>query len=284
MLRLLQVGLLEEAQMIDSFNINEFGDDIRNMALSNVPGLLDDEAEEDSKNAQDSTVRSREAYVRHVLRQHRNQTDMGSIKNGKHEGAAEMRRMLIKDFLGKIVSEKKCRHCDGISPVYRKDRYVKIFERDLSTKERAAMAQAGRKHTDAVRLAQRSSKDEAIADIDVSPDGSEEEQESEGEGEELDENGDVVMGEAPVKLKLSQIKERRARYLTTLEVMERLKLLFEKEQDMLTLLYNAKPRPKKSPPMTAEMFFIQTLLVPPNRYRPEVSKLPGCEWVPITVY
>ena len=146
------------------------------------------------------------------------------------------------------------------------------------------MAQAGRKHTDAVRLAQRSSKDEAIADIDVSPDGSEEEQESEGEGEELDENGDVVMAEAPAKLKLSQLKERRARYLTTLEVMERLKLLFEKEQDMLSLLYSAKPRPKKAPPMTAEMFFIQTLLVPPNRYRPEVSKLPACGWVPITVY
>jgi len=277
MFRLLQVGLLHEAQMIDSFNESEFSEQIRGMTLSDVPVMLDDEAEEEGNNVQDSICRSREAYVRHVLNQHRHQISIGSIRKGKHEGASEMRRALVKEFLGKIILEKKCRTCDGISPVYRKDRYVKIFERDLTHKEKAAMAQAGRKRADALALSRKTKKDdfaqdEGIADIDLSSNDSEGENSSEGEGDELDENGDVFMGEAATKSKGKKPKAppREQRYLSALEVKERLNLLFEKEQDMITLLYNSKPKDRNAKPLDADMFFIQTLLVPPNRYRPEV--------------
>ncbi|KAL2149546.1 hypothetical protein VTH82DRAFT_8197 [Thermothelomyces myriococcoides] len=277
MLRLLQVGLVQEANMIESFSTSDLGEQLRKLKLSDVPTVEADEAEEEGNNLQDSTMRARETYVRQVLREHRLKVNVGDIRKGKHEGAAEMRRALVKEFLAQIVKEKRCRSCDGISPVYRKDRWVQIFERDLSEREKAAMAQAGRKRVDALAMARKAKKhhdlnpDEGIADVDTSSEGSSGERESEGEGEELDENGDVVMTDAPSKAQRSKPKVARPaqRYLSTMEVHKRLELLFEKEQEILSLLYNSKPRPRNSKPLTADMFFITVLLVPPNRYRPE---------------
>jgi DNA-directed RNA polymerase I subunit RPA1 len=258
------------------------GEDIKKMRLTDVPGLEEHEAEEDGANVQDVTIRARELYVRHTLQQHVNEINLGDIRRDKHEGASEMRRQLVKEFLAMIVSEKKCRGCGGLSPTFRRDRYTKIFERDLSVKEKAAMAQAGRKRADALfltRKAKRSefAQDEAIADVDLSSNNSEEEPESEGDsegdGEDLDENGDVVMGEAaPQATKKPEMAKppRAQRFISSMEVKERLNLLFEKEQEILSLLYNSKPRPRNAKPLTASMFFLQTLLVPPNRYRPEV--------------
>ncbi|KAK0706639.1 hypothetical protein B0T26DRAFT_756117 [Lasiosphaeria miniovina] len=278
MLRLLQVGLMREAQIIDALSESEFGSEIRQFALSDVPIPNIDEAEEEGEKGQDITIREREAYVRHALQAHKSMVNLGDLREGKHEGSSEMRRTLVKEFLAAIVREKRCRSCEGISPVYRKDRYVKIFERDLTPKEKAAMAQAGRKRTEAMTVTRNSKRrngddeDEGIADVDLSSNESSEEPEDEGEGEELDENGDVVMADSAPKARKSAkaVKATKAqRYLSPMEVKERLNLLFEKEQDVLAVLYNSKPRPKNSKPIDAGMFFIQTLLVPPNKYRPE---------------
>ncbi|KAK3946231.1 hypothetical protein QBC46DRAFT_301459 [Diplogelasinospora grovesii] len=278
MLRLLQLGLIHEAQMIDAFAESEFGDDVRKLALADVPDGLDDEADEEGT-VEDSATRASEAYVRHILRQHGSRINLGDIRKGKHEGAAELRKSLIKEFLAAILKEKKCSSCDGISPVYRKDRYTKIFERELTPKEKAAMAMAGKKQGNALAMARKTKRDEypqdeGIADIDLSSNDSA--GEDEGTGDELDENGDVVMaGSAQTKTKTkTKEKEDKAparaqRFLSSLEVKERLNFLFEKEQQIISLLYNSKPLPKGAKPLTADMFFLQTLLVPPNRYRPE---------------
>jgi DNA-directed RNA polymerase I subunit RPA1 len=279
MLRLLQVGLLHEAQMIESFSVSDLGEQLKQMRLSDVPNIEDDQAEEEGGNLHDSSMRARETYVRQVLRDYRLKVNMGDIRKGKHEGAAEMRRALIKEFLAQLIKEKRCRSCDGISPVYRKDRWVKIFERDLSEKEKAAMAQAGRKRTDALALSRKAKKkdhlhhDEGIADVDSSSEESSGDRESEGEGENLDENGDVVMTDAPAKAQRGKSKNSKPaqRYLSTMEVRKRLEMLFEHEQELLALLYSSKPRPRSAKPLTADMFFVSTLLVPPNRYRPEVG-------------
>ncbi|KAL2257552.1 hypothetical protein VTK26DRAFT_9495 [Humicola hyalothermophila] len=275
--RLLQVGLVHEAQMVDSFSSSELGEQVKKMRFGDVPTIEDDEAEEEGNTIHDSTMRAREAYVRQVLRNHRLKVSIGDIRRGKHEGAAEMRRALVKEFFAQIIKDKRCRSCDGISPVYRKDRWVKIFERDLSKKEWAAMAQAGRKRVDALALSRKAKKnnglhpDEGIADVDSTSEDSSGERDSEGEGEELDENGDVVMTDALAKVKSAKSKTERPaqRYLSTMEVKGRLELLFEKEQEILSLLFSSKPRPKNAGPLTADMFFVTALLVPPNRFRPE---------------
>lgn len=258
--------------MVDAFAESEFGEDIHHFRLADVPSGETGEAEEENS-ANDSTIRAREAYVRHVLRDYKQRISLGDIRQGKHEGAADMRRQLIKEFLALIVKEKKCKSCDGISPVYRKEKYTKIFERALTLKERAAMAQAGKKAVDALDKLRTSKRkdddyeDEGIADVDSDDSAAG----SEGEGEELDENGDVVMAEPKSKTKSSEPPaSREQRFISTMEVKGRLELLFEKEQEILSLLYNARPRTKNSKPLTAQMFFLQTLLVPPNRFRPEV--------------
>ena len=280
MFRLLQVGLIHEAQMIESFSVSDLGEQLKKLRLADVPDVEEDEAEEEGNNLHDGTMRARETYVRQVLREHRLKVNIGDIRRGKHEGAAELRRALVKEFLAVMVKEKRCKSCDGISPVYRKDRWVKIFERDLTEKEKAAMAQAGRKRTDALALSRKAKKhsdltpDEGIADVDSLSEDSEE-RDSEGDGEELDENGDVVMTDAPAKAQRGKPKAAKSsnpaqRYLSTMEVHQRLEMLFQKEQELLSLLYNSRPRPRNSQPLSANMFFIFTLLVPPNRYRPEV--------------
>ncbi|KAK4119973.1 beta and beta-prime subunits of DNA dependent RNA-polymerase [Parathielavia appendiculata] len=276
MFRLLQVGLLHEAQMIESFSVSDLGEQLKQLRLSDVPTVEDDQAEEEGGNLHDSTMRARETYVRQVLRNHSLKVSMGDIRKGKHEGAAEMRRALNKELLSRMVKEKRCTSCDGISPVYRKDRWVKIFERDLTEKERAAMAQAGRKRSDALALSRKAEKDDNFhldegIDVDSSSEESSGGRDSEGEGDNLDENGDVVMTDAPAKAQRgkSKVSKPAQRYLSTMEVRKRLELLFEKEQELITLLYNSKPQTRASKPLTADMFFITTLLVPPNRYRPE---------------
>jgi DNA-directed RNA polymerase I subunit RPA1 len=83
------------------------------------------------------------------------------------------------------------------------------------------------------------------------------------------------MTDAPAKAQRGKPKAAKSsnpaqRYLSTMEVHQRLEMLFQKEQELLSLLYNSRPRPRNSQPLSANMFFIFTLLVPPNRYRPEV--------------
>jgi DNA-directed RNA polymerase I subunit RPA1 len=270
-LRLLQYGLLHEAQMIDAI-----GQDFKGLTIADVPRIeigADDSDQEDDK-SQDGVMKARDSYVRKVLQEHR--MNMGEIRKGKHEGASEMRRQLVKDFLAEMTTAKACSSCSGISPAYRKDRFVKIFERALTPKEKAKMMQTNLKMKDAILLGQKQKSkqdeyaaDEAIADINLSSNESDYGDDDEGGGESLDENGDVVMTDAPAKQKKTAAPARAQRYLSAMEVKLRLSALFEKEQEALKLLYSSKPVRKGSKPLSAEMFFLQTVLVPPNRFRPE---------------
>ncbi|KAK4180006.1 putative DNA-directed RNA polymerase I subunit RPA1 [Triangularia setosa] len=274
MFKLLQYGLLHEAQLIDALSESELGTKLKSMRLDDIPTMDEEEAEEEGSTA-DATIKAREAFVRQVLKERRARISVGDIKRGKHEGAAEMRRALLKEFFATLVKEKRCKSCDGISPALRKDRWVKIFERDLSSKEKAAMAQSGRKRRDALAMANKNKdkdadgEDEGVADMDSEP-----EAESEGEGEDLDENGDVVMQDAETETRTKAKAKTPApaqRFLNSMEVKGRLDLLFQTEQEIMSLIFNARPPTKatRSKPLTADIFFIHTLMVPPNRMRPE---------------
>lgn len=270
MFRLLQYGLLHEAQEIDAIGQDFFG-----MPLSEAPAAeADPESDAEGEGAQDAVMKARDAYVRKVLQGHR--INLGDIRKGKHEGSSELRRQLVKDFLADILKARACSSCTGISPAYRKDRFVNIFEKPLSPKEKAKMAQTNMRMKDAVLLLNRqkakdeSADDEAIADINLSSGESDHGEDDEGVGEELDVNGDVVMVDAPSKTKpASKGKDDSQRLVNVMEVKGRLDLLFLREQEILALLYNSKPSRKRSQNISANMFFLQTILVPPNRYRPE---------------
>ncbi|KAH6678960.1 DNA-directed RNA polymerase I subunit RPA1 [Plectosphaerella plurivora] len=256
-LRLIQHGLLDAAHLIDAIGEDYCGIEVEGLGSDN-------EAEEEGT---DNLTRKRDAFVRRKLMS--NKIGLVDMRKGKHEGALEMRRILIKDFMVAISKAKKCDACGGLSPGFRKDGFVKIFEKPLSDKEMAKMAQKNLKAKDAMAMniavkpkGDGYNSDEGIADVESSSDAEQGNgaTSSDNEAESADDNN-----APPVDAKPSS----RQRYITAMEVRKRLMLLFEKEQDILALVYNSKPLKRKAGGATADMFFLKTIMVPPNRFRPE---------------
>ncbi|KAG6360697.1 hypothetical protein INS49_011762 [Diaporthe citri] len=261
--RLLQYGLLKEAGMVDAI-----GENFHGLAMPDVPQAdTADSDSEDEAGAADGVMRARDAYVRRVLQDHR-----AALGRRKHEGAAELRTALVGEFFKDIVKTRVCASCRGVSPTYRKDRSVKIFEKALSPKEQAKMAQAGFKRNEGIpsqawkKNGRRSGygSDEGVADL-SSDEGN---ASDEGSGDALDEDGEVVPRKSTRKKSAEQAGVAQ-RYLSPAEVRYRLATLFEKEQEVLALVYCRQPRAKTTPLLASNMFFLETILVPPNRFRPE---------------
>jgi DNA-directed RNA polymerase I subunit RPA1 len=256
-LRLLQHGLLDAAHRIDAI-----GEDFCGYKVEGIDS--DSEADEEGT---DNLTRKREAFVRRHLAS--SKIGLVDMRKGKHEGALELRRILIKDFMAAISKAKKCDACGGVSPGFRKDGFVKIFEKPLSDRELAKMAQKNLKAKDAMAMvtaakpkADGYNSDEGIADVESSSDvergnGA---TSSDNEAESADDNDAPPVDAKPAS---------RQRYISAMEVRKRLMMLFEKEQDVLSLVYNSKPLKRKAGATTADMFFLKTVMVPPNRFRPE---------------
>lgn len=257
-LKLLQYGMMQQAHIVGSIGENDLALDAEELFG------IESEAEEEGNPSIDNVIRMRDKYVEKCLQG--TKVKRGETKRGKHEGANEMRRELIKEFLAEITTKRLCSSCGGISPSYRKDRFVKIFERSLSDKEKAKMAQKSFKQSDAMtrvhltatkQKANGYASDEGVADV-GSPT-----REKGPTGLEAA-NPDVDMLDANTTAPtMSQ------RYISAMEVRARLSELFTKEQDLVSLLYSAKPPTRSSPKVTPDIFFMTVVLVPPNRYRPE---------------
>ncbi|KAG5938822.1 hypothetical protein E4U53_007934 [Claviceps sorghi] len=252
-LRLLQHGLIHEAH--DVATVGE--------SLVDSVDSDDSQAEEDGT-SNTSIMRKRDKYVQECLR--RVKLRLGDVKKGKHEGLSQGRREVIKEFLAEVSKQRLCASCGGISPTYRKDRFVNVFEKSLSAKEKAKMAQRSLKRQDAMtRLYQSESKPsngvDPLAADDVDDD---DDTKSRMSNDESSHDVHVErLSEVPDDVEASQ------RYISPMEVHARLVELFRKEQDLVFLLYNAKPPTRNSSTIDPDMFFITTILVPPNRYRPE---------------
>ena len=250
--------------------VDAIGENFHGLAMPDVPQAdIADSDSEDQAGAADGVMRARDAYVRRVLQDHR-----AALGRRKHEGAAELRTALVGEFFKDIVKTRVCASCRGVSPTYRKDRSVKIFEKALSPKEQAKMAQAGFKRDEGIpsqagKNNDRKSgygSDEGVADL--SSTDEEGNASDEGSGDALDEDGDVVPRKATRKQSGEQTGVAQ-RYLSPAEVRYRLATLFEKEQEVLALVYCRQPRSKTTPLLASNMFFLETILVPPNRFRPE---------------
>ncbi|KAK2595112.1 hypothetical protein QQS21_007138 [Conoideocrella luteorostrata] len=252
-LRLLQHGLIHEAQTVGDLGEMYWGKDLDEYNDLDLDGS---EAEEDSS-SHEHLIRKREKYVQDCL--HGTKFRRGDVKNGKHEGMSYARREVIKEFLAEITKGRQCATCAGISPSYRRDRYVKIFEKSLSAKEKVKMAQRKLKWKDAMTRVNQQ-KPMQGADDDTSDEiAAAAESDSDNSDELHTENLNTVGGGVAAS----------QRYISPMEVRARLVELFNKEQDLIFLLYNAKPRGRNSLRIMPDMFFITTILVPPNRFRPE---------------
>lgn len=266
-LRLVQHGLLREARHVDAI-----GGNLQGLGLLGVPQdpIANRESDDEEQGSADRIMQARDAYVRRVL-----QGTRPAPSRSKHEGAAELRTALVAEFFKDIVKSRVCASCQGITPTYRKDRSVKIFEKALSAKDAGKMAQGGFKRRDAIPVQSKRKADkrkgypddEGIADL-SSSDG-EENAAEEGSGDDLDFAGGAVPRQKASKSAPEDDEAVLQRYLSPAEVGWRLARLFEKEQEVLVLVYCKQPRPRMTKPLSSDMFFLESLLVPPNRFRPE---------------
>ncbi|KAL1888469.1 hypothetical protein Cpir12675_006164 [Ceratocystis pirilliformis] len=249
--QLLQYGLMEAAHHIDTLDedLSYLPDDLRH------PDSASEAEEDGASSTQDMVIRKRNRFVASAIKGRR--MLVSEAMDNKHEGATSFRRILVKEFLVEANRVGKCATCQGVSPRYRKDGAVKIFEKSLSTKEINSLKSRRLKATDAmISHASKATQSQAV------------DQEDEAVDVSSNTNGtadsDVDMDDAPVSVD----NRPSQRYLSAMEVQSRMELLFKKEQKILSLLYNSRPS-RKVPTVTPDMFFIEAILVPPNRYRPE---------------
>ncbi|KAL4914939.1 hypothetical protein BDW62DRAFT_135421 [Aspergillus aurantiobrunneus] len=263
-LRLLQYGLVEAVAAIDSM-----GAKVPNSGKTKGADGSDGEEDED----EDDLISRRNAYVKRCIREAQAAGTLKSVMAGaKNPLAMEKRRDLIKDFFKDVVAVKKCFSCSGISPGYRKDRASKIFRRAPTEKARQAMVQAGLQIPNPLILLQQAKKlniKEKKAAANGLSDTASVTSETHGAEEEVA-RGNAVVAQAESK---KQGAGDTQQYLPSSEVHAAITLLFEKENEILNLVYNSRPTPKKDSRVTADMFFVKNIVVPPNKYRPAAQQV-----------
>ncbi|KAL4876263.1 beta and beta-prime subunits of DNA dependent RNA-polymerase [Aspergillus karnatakaensis] len=264
-LRLLQYGLVDAVAVIDAMGMNIGG--------SKKGKGADKSDDDDEDEDEDDLITRRNAYVRKSIREAQASGALKSILAGhKNPLAIEKRRDLIKDFFKDVVAAKKCASCSGMSPGYRKDRASKIFRRPFTEKARLAMIQAGLQIPNSLILLQQAkqySVKEKKSLANGFSDTASVTSETHGAEEE------VARGNAVVAQAESKKQGETQQYMPSSEVHAAMTLLFEKEEEILNLVYNSRPTPKKESRVTADMFFLKSIMVPPNKYRPSSPQQSG---------
>jgi DNA-directed RNA polymerase beta' subunit len=264
-LRLIRCGLVQEAnRMHEHINV-----DSGKTGKKDVAG-----SDSDSEDENDDLVAQRDSYVKKCMKRAGISSRDARSTREKNDAISDARRQVLKDFYGQVGLGKKCRNCQGINPTYRKDRGIKIFRRNLSQKEKIQMAQAEKRlqspldilaRREAHARKQTVHADEGVADLDPASE--------EDEGIEMDDvdDGSLVASEARTGRKTRtavDAADSSQEYMTTTEVRAAMILLFEQESEMIRMLYS--PYGSKSlVTVTADMFFMEAVVVPPNRYRLE---------------
>lgn len=279
-LKLVRHGLLKEAEDLEELQPR------KKSAGQNTAGAEEDgealsESSEEEDAEENDIIERRNKFVRNAIKAagvNRRKADWSIEKN---EAVGEERRAVVKEFLADITKGKKCNNCKGVSPSYRKDRYVKIFQKPLSVKDKAAMVQSGmraenplitlmkRQRASTKRKPSGTGLDEGVADLETStPDEDDEDAEMlDADADTTD--GGLVASEAMLATKNKQTSDSKPEYMSAGEVHAALTLLFEQEAEILGLVYGPRSRSRGRAPLSADMFFISHLVVPPNRYRPE---------------
>ena len=120
------------------------------------------------------------------------------------------------------------------------------------------------------KLEDRAVDEGIVADIDDEPEYAETADiEVDATHENMLDDSASVGSEGQIASEVSGVRTQQ--YVNPEEAHAILAALFEKEQEVLSLVYNSQVRASRQPVVTADMFFIRTLCVPPNKYRPEAK-------------
>ncbi|KAI9809241.1 MAG: hypothetical protein M1825_002532 [Sarcosagium campestre] len=271
--RLLHHGLIVEAADLDSLKVRS-GD-----------GGVDSDSDASESDDDNEIVRMRLQFVTDAIRKAQDASDTitgSSDTQGKDQALFEGRNALVKDFLKSIQKSKNCATCHGISPKYRKDKFVKIFRMALSSKDKEKMTMQGIKSNNAIvelkkqesRMKKRQKRSSKDIDEGIVVDGDEDDEEGdsveeEGETIEPEDTGGFIVDESAF-VSTTQVEKPTAKqtYMNAGEVQAALTLLFQKEKEIMSLFINVRDRSGGLHTPDPNVYFVQMLQVPPNRYRP----------------
>ncbi|OAP56480.1 hypothetical protein AYL99_09659 [Fonsecaea erecta] len=275
-LRLLQYGLVEDYHNIQ--NIHLRGGLSRAPKKTNSDNIVEDmlevEPDEEIADLIDRRTRLTNRAIKSAHRENRID-EQALIRNPI---AIAARKDVITAFLKEIPNLKKCANCGGANTPYRRDRTIKIFRLPLPQTQKDAMYLLGKKAPNPLLFlrSEQSQKEEVKKnplangvydeDVEMSDVDRPEETELHGAEEEIAMRNAL---ETSSKAKNAEIEgeDDIQAYMTTSEVHAALTLLFDREQEVLQLLYASQPG-RKAVRVSPDMFFVTAVLVPPNRYRP----------------
>ena len=170
----------------------------------------------------------------------------------------------------------KCAHCGSVSASLKKDGYSRILKKPLTKRQRAQgdskkslvasskkQAKSGRAMGDSDDEATTGKKGKKAADNEQESDSSDEESDNES-GEDAD-----VM-DSDVKEKDGDLQDDALPVnVTSLKALELLQQVFKRDGELLGLIYGSAFNGRLTG--DASMFFLQTLLIAPNRFRPPMQ-------------
>ncbi|CAN6630045.1 DNA-directed RNA polymerase I subunit Rpa190p [Trichomonascus vanleenenianus] len=142
----------------------------------------------------------------------------------------ETRKQVIHEFYKRLLSRPKCDNCGMFSPSFRKDGFSKIFETALKEKQLTNNRAKGLQRQDMV-FERKPAKDGEVDEISLP---------------------------APKSKDAS-------RYVLSTEVRNILRAVFAREHRICRVVFQMRPDSKEE--VSADMFFIHYVVVPPTRFR-----------------
>ncbi|KAM9897287.1 hypothetical protein OXX69_010330 [Metschnikowia pulcherrima] len=208
-LRLIQYGLLLEAQ------------EFENMVAKDSA----DEEKQIEPEAKQMMIEKRTKFVDFAI--------AAALEEGRTsekglvtEIVGEERKRTIHLFYARILTRPKCDRCGMVSPTFRKDGFVKIFENSLREKQISENRMKGLTRPDMLRKS----------------------------------------GTATPATNVPSIKPASgSKYILSTEVRNILRAVFANEQRVMQVVFHSRPQSQGY--VSADMFFLQALIVPPTRFR-----------------
>ncbi|TDL29688.1 beta and beta-prime subunits of DNA dependent RNA-polymerase [Rickenella mellea] len=278
-LRLLERGLLEAANMIDSMHIHV------------VKSAEGDDSEAESP--EDETPAQYEARLNVFVQMVTMRAGVPNRDQYKDGQVYQARKEVIADFIRSTVL-KKCQNlgCNAHGYTFRKEGHTKIIEYDLSTKQKAQHVAMNMKRPDVLLLERQQrvlqagqSGNHATSNmLDSDPDSDSDDGESE-HGEPVDsrsesdgESENSGSGDLPraANGKVKTKRGRNERVMPPKECRAHLHKLFSNERILCSLLFGRHGHFSSQSLdglslASADMFFLEVLPVSPTRFRPPAT-------------
>ncbi|KIW46638.1 uncharacterized protein PV06_02298 [Exophiala oligosperma] len=272
-LRLLEYGLVDDYQAIKDMHLGG-----RRPKRQKTDDVVEDILEADEDEDIDDLIERRTKATEKAIKRARRKGLLDEQALTRNHIAIDARKRVITDFLKEVPLLKKCANCSGASVNFRKDRNVKIFRKPLQQRQREAMRVLGMKVPNPLiyLLSERKQQEAPVKkplvngihddDVNMADASQTTAPETHGAEEEIALRNALETTSASKNAELEN-EDDVQHYMTPKEVQAALILLFEREVEVLNLLYGSNSS-RKQALVSPDMFFMTAVLVPPNKYRP----------------